>query len=235
MYLLHGAGNDEETWLTTGRANYILDSLIAQGKTKPMIVAFLNGNATQAASPDLAAPVNPDPAAAGAGSRTAFPDSIVPDVIPYVESHYRTLTGRENRASVGLSMGGAHALYAGLRNTDEFAWVAGFGGAYVTWPGAMASITPEPGLSGPGTGQALNVEALDEIFPELTGETANLRLLYMSEGGDDALKIAGGQLKEWLESKGIKPTYIETPGYGHNYGYWRISLADLLPRLFQSP
>jgi len=242
MYLLHGAGNDEETWLSTGRVNYILDNLIAQGEAKPMIMAILNGNATSAASPDLAAPGASAPTGGGRGApgaegglgRTAFPDSIVPDVIPYVESHYRTLSGRENRAMVGLSMGGAQAVYAGLSNTDQFAWVAGFGGAYVTWPGAMDSIDPIPGLTGPGSGQALKVEALDELFPELTGETADLRLMYMSEAGDDALKIAGEQLKEWLESKGIEPTYIETPGYGHAYSYWRVSMVDLAPRLFQS-
>ena len=74
------------------------------------------------------------------------------------------LTDRENRAIVGLSMGGAQALFTGLRNTDKFAWIAGFGGAYVTWPGAMASIPPQPGLTGPGTGQALKVEALDNVF-----------------------------------------------------------------------
>ena len=229
MYLLHGAGNDEETWLTTGRVHHILDNLIAQGKARPMVVAILNGNATQAASANLAAPGKPAapaptggrdagpgpgqgaPSGGGAGN-TAFPESIVPDVVPYVESHYRVVADRGHRAIVGLSMGGAHALYAGLRHTDTFAWVAGFGGAYVTWPGAMASIPPQPGLSGPGSGQALKVEALDAIFPNLTGKGANLRLLYMSEGGDDALKIAGVQLKAWLEARSLTPTYVETPG-----------------------
>jgi enterochelin esterase-like enzyme len=97
----------------------------------------------------------------------------------------------------------------------------------------MASITPQPGLTGPGVGQALKAEALDKIFPQLTEKTAKLRLLYMSEGGNDALKIAGGQLKQWLEGKNIKLTYIEPPEYGHNYSDWRVSMVDLAPRLFQ--
>jgi enterochelin esterase family protein len=251
MYLLHGAGNDEQNWLFNQRINYILDNLISQGKAKPMIVVMPNGNAAQAASPDVAAPGKPAQApASGRGGAQApgpgtapaggdigsmsFPDSIISDIIPYVESRYRTLTDRENRAIVGLSMGGAQALYAGLRNTDKFAWVAGFGGAYVTWPGAMASITPEPGLTGPGVGQALKVEALDKVFPQLTAKSANLRLLYMSVGGNDALKVAGGQLRQWLEGKNFKPIYIETPGYAHNALYWRVSIVDLAPRLFQS-
>ena len=56
----------------------------------------------------------------------------------------------------------------------------------------------------------------------------------MSVGGNDALKIGGGQLKGWLESKNFKPIYIETPGYAHNALYWRVSIVDLAPRLFQS-
>jgi enterochelin esterase-like enzyme len=253
MYLLHGAGNDEQTWVMTERVNYILDALLAQGKAKPMIVVMPNGNGTQAASPDVAAPGKPTPAAAGSGragaappeggpagaprggiDSTTIPNSIVADLIPYVESHYRTLPGRDSRAIVGLSMGGAQALFTGLRNTDKFAWVAGFGGAYVTWPGAMDRITPQPGLTGPGTGQALKVDALDAVFPGLNPKSANLRLLYMSVGGNDALKIGGGQLRQWLEAKGFAVNYIETPGYAHNALYWRVSIADLAPRLFQA-
>ena len=78
------------------------------------------------------------------------------------------------------------------------------------------------------------MDAVDKIFPQLTAKTANLRLLYMSAGGNDALKVAAHQFKQWLEDKKITLTFVETPGYGHNYSYWRVSLVDLVPRLFQS-
>ena len=130
-------------------------------------------------------------------------------------------------------MGGAQALYAGLRNIDKFAWVGGFSGAYVLWPGAMTSIPAPQGLSGPGGGQGLNLEVVQKIFPDLAESSSKLRLFYISVGSQDGLITANHQFKEWLEGKKIKFMYTETPGYAHVWSYWRISLADLAPRLFR--
>jgi len=245
LYLLHGAGGDEDEWSSDGRTPQIMDNLIAQGKAKPMIVVMTNGNATQTASSDYtapsAAPTGPPATAPGPGAAPggagfglpAFADSVVSDVVPYIESHYRVLTDRENRAVAGLSMGGAQGLYTGLRNIDKFAWVGGFSGAYVLWPGAMTKIEATPGLSGPGVGQGLNLEAVQRIFPDLAENSAKLRLFYISIGSNDGLLTANHQVKEWLESKKINFMYTETPGYAHVWAYWRISLADFAPRLFR--
>ena len=98
------------------------------------------------------------PSGAGAGSMglVEFTGSLIADVIPFVEARYRVLPNRENRAVAGLSMGGAQALYAGLRNINTFAWVGGFSGAYILWPGARAATTPAPGATGPGVSQGLD-------------------------------------------------------------------------------
>jgi enterochelin esterase-like enzyme len=242
LYLLHGAGGDEDEWYWNGRVTEIMDNLIAQGKVKPMIVVMPNGFPTRTASSEYAAPSDSPPAvapasgaapgAAGFGVAT-FSDSIVADVVPYVESHYRVLADRSNRAIAGLSMGGAQALYAGLRNTDKFAWVGGFSGAYVLWPGAMTRVPPTPGLVGPGIGQGVDLDVVQKLFPNVTADSSKLRLFYLSIGSRDGLLPANHQVKEWLEGQNVKFMYTETPGYAHVWSFWRISLMDFAPRLFR--
>ncbi len=245
LYLFHGAGGDEEEWTLMGRAAQILDNLIAAGKAKPMIVVMPNGHASQTATRDVIPPApTAGPSRGGAPGQPGgdatyglFPDSIINDVIPFVDKTYRVAQGRENRAVAGVSMGGAQSVYTGLRNLDRFAWVAGFGGAYVLWPGAMVQAQVAPGAAagrGPGVGQRLNIRAVDEIFSKLDAKAnSQLRLFYMSCGTEDGLVTAGRQLKEWLKSKGIQFVDVETPGYAHVWSYWRKSLADLVRRLFQ--
>ena len=252
LYLLHGAGGDEDEWLTNGRTPQILDNLIAKGRAKPMIVVMPNGHPAQKAASSLvppaaapgagqaagagrgAAPGAPGAASgASAGGLVDFSGSLVTDVIPFVEARYRVLPGRENRAVAGLSMGGAQALYAGLRNIDRFAWVGGFSGAYILWPGARAAAAPAPGATPPGGGQNLNTEAVDEAFPGLAADSPKLRLFYLTVGLDDFLLSSNRQFAQWLNAKAIKHEYIETPGYAHVWSYWRVNLADFAPRLFR--
>jgi enterochelin esterase-like enzyme len=248
LYLFHGAGGDEDSWNSTGRASEILDNLIAQGKAKPMIVVMTNGNTNQAASPELLPP-NPLPAAAtpappgqaepparGMFYVAEFADSVVSDVIPYIESHYRVLANRESRAISGLSMGGAQSLYAGLRHIDKFAWVGCFSGALVLLPGVMRPLPLAPGVPPiPGRlNQILDMSTVEKVFPELNAETsAKLKLLYISVGSEDGLIEANHQFKGWLKSKGVNFVDIETPGYAHVWSLWRIGLADMVSRLFQ--
>ncbi len=172
LYLLHGGGGDEEAWTSMGRTPQILDYLIAQGKAKPMIVVMTNGNADQAAAQNL---VPPAPRAGGASSSPtaasvmAFPESLVADVVPYIDKTYRTLADRQNRAIAGLSMGGMHTASAALTHPDTFAWVGCFSGAYPVWPGARKIVemgTVAPTRSGPGKNERLNMEAVDKLFPE---------------------------------------------------------------------
>jgi enterochelin esterase-like enzyme len=225
FYLLHGAGGDEDAWSTMGRAVQIMDNLIAQGKAKPMIVVMTNGNANQiAAANDVPSPQNQSMGGfmSNAGK---FEESLVKDVVPFIDKNFRTLTDREHRAIGGLSMGGGHATYAGLNNIDQFAWVGSFSGAFVLWPNARAAQGAE----------GLNMDAVKtQVFPNLNSSVnADLKLLYISCGTEDFLFQVNRQFKGWLKESGIQFVDVETPGYAHVWSYWRISLIDFASQLFK--
>jgi enterochelin esterase family protein len=129
FYLLHGAGDNDLSWLMAGRANFIFDNLIAAGKAKPMIVVMPAGHTPPAAG---GAPAAPD----------AFARDLLTDVVPYVEKNYRTLPGRENRAIAGLSMGGQQTLNVGLTNLDKFSYLGVFSSG---WFGPDGAATFERG------------------------------------------------------------------------------------------
>jgi len=148
LYLLHGGGGDEDAWTTMGRANVIMDNLIAEGKAKPMIVVMPNGNATQTVSQGYAygptpprqpvrAPAPPPEQAAqgrgpapGGGRRMpqayegSYPQSLVKEVIPFVEKSFRVIANQDNRAIAGLSMGGGQTTMATNNNPGVFGWIA---------------------------------------------------------------------------------------------------------------
>ncbi|PYS45608.1 MAG: esterase [Acidobacteria bacterium] len=152
LYLLHGGGGDEDAWITMGRANLILDNLIAQGKAKPMLVVMPNGNATQIVSQgyaygptpprqsvtappppvqgaqDLgAAPLAGGAAGGGRGGQTyegSYPHSLVKEVVPFIEKNFRVIANKDNRAIAGLSMGGGHTTLATNNNPGMFGWIA---------------------------------------------------------------------------------------------------------------
>lgn len=123
LYLLHGNGQIEASWLWTGRANVIMDNLLAGGKIKPMIVVMPYGHVPREIKPASGnpAPQTNDPA--------AIEKELITAVKPLVENKYRVLAGRQNRAIGGLSMGAAQSLSIGLHNLDHFAHIAAFSGA----------------------------------------------------------------------------------------------------------
>ena len=150
LYLLHGGGGYEGEWDEIGRASEILDNLIAAGKAKPMIVVMPNGNWNQIAAPGVAeqAPVTDLISSASINALNdmivKFSNSIVPDVIPFVDKTYRTIPDADHRAIAGLSMGGGQSAYAGLRNLDTFSYVGIFSGAVPLLPGVLkAEPVPE--------------------------------------------------------------------------------------------
>jgi enterochelin esterase family protein len=124
LYLLHGAGDNDLSWLMAGRANFILDNLIAAGKAKPMIVVMPAGHTP--------------PPQGGAPAADAFARDLLGDVVPYVEQNYRTLAGREQRAIAGLSMGGQQTLTIGLTNLDKFSHLGVFSSGWFGQDGAAA-------------------------------------------------------------------------------------------------
>jgi enterochelin esterase family protein len=119
LYLQHGAGESERGWTSQGRANFILDNLIAAGTAVPMIIVMENGYASKAGARP----------AAGARGNEAFGELVIHDLVPFVDANFRTVADRNHRAIAGLSMGAGQALQIGLGNLDLFAYVAAFSGA----------------------------------------------------------------------------------------------------------
>jgi enterochelin esterase-like enzyme len=123
LYLLHGAGDNDQSWLMAGRANFILDNLIAAGKATPMIVVMPAGHTP--------------PGPSGSAVPDAFARDLLGDVVPYVEQNFRTLPGRERRAIAGLSMGGQQTLNVGLTNLDRFSQLGVFSSGWFGQDGAV--------------------------------------------------------------------------------------------------
>lgn len=240
LYLLHGGGGDEDAWTAMGRATQILDNLIAAGKVKPMIVVMTNGNPSQAAAQDYVAPPAPAPGAPTQwpfGDNSIFPKSLVADVIPYVDQHYRTLSDRDHRAIAGLSMGGAQTFFAAFNFLDQFSWVASFSGGFTLLPGVFINVPAPPNaasLRGPDLTRSIDPEKFKALLPQLNASANDrLHLLYLAIGTDDALTTTHAAVKKVLQEQGVRFTLVETPGYAHEWSFWRKSLADLLPRLFR--
>jgi len=237
LYLLHGGSGDEDAWSSCGRASQILDNLIAQGKARPMIVVMPNGNITRIAAPDFVPAPPALPAIQDPGRFRRFPESLVKDLVPFIDKTYRTRTDRENRAIAGLSVGGAQTMYAAFNNLDLFAWVAAFSGGYPVMPGVAIDVPPPPNaasLRGPDITRSIDPVKFAALLPQL-GSSANdrLRLLYISIGTADTLQETHRVVKQVLKDKGMKYTLMEFPGYIHEWPVWRVTLKDLLPRLFQ--
>lgn len=208
LYLLHGYSDDASGWTAVGRANIILDNLIAQGKAKPMIVVMPLGYGDM------------EVIRRGWGvwqdkdltwrNLTKFADALLTEVLPQVEAEYPVIKDRESRAIAGLSMGGAESLLTGLNHLDQFAWVGGF-----------------------SSGGIDNRDFATE-FPNLdAAANKKLKLLWVACGTDDGLIKVNRQFKSWLKDKGVQFTDIETPGM-HTWMVWRRNLSALAPLLFQS-
>jgi enterochelin esterase family protein len=205
LYLLHGWSDSADGWVGVGRANLILDSLIAQGKAVPMIVVMPAGygdydfvknshNAWQ----DHSRP---------SANTQLFTQMLLTEIMPAVERDYAVAPGRNNRAIAGLSMGGLESLSVGLNNTEKFAYVGGFS--------AVASK-----------------DALDDKLATLTQEKANLKLLWVACGESDGLYPQNQRFTAWAKTQGLPVTAVVTPG-AHTWVVWRDNLLHFAPLLFQ--
>jgi enterochelin esterase family protein len=227
----------DDSWWTVGRAGFVLDNLIAAGRAKPMIVVMPNANTTRIAAPDLLPAPPALPASRDPGRFPRFPESLVRDLVPFIDRTYRTRTDRESRAIAGLSVGGAQTLYTAFNHLDLFAWVAAFSGGYPVMPGVAIDIPPPANaasLRGPDLTKSLDRGKFAALLPQLDASANDrLRLLYVSIGTADTLMTSHEVVKEVLKDKGVKYTLMEFPGYIHEWPVWRVSLRDLLPRLFK--
>ncbi|MDD8025288.1 MAG: glycoside hydrolase family 3 N-terminal domain-containing protein [Acidobacteriota bacterium] len=212
LYLLHGAGGDEDAWGTLGRTAVILDNLIAQGKAVPMIVVMPNGNANQVVGQGSALGPATGPQGTvpmmGAPGRPTFPESLAKDIIPYVEKSYRVKAAKDSRAIAGLSMGGMHTVAVSNAHPGMFGWIGVF-----------------------SSGVRNADEALDKALAAL--HKSGVKLYYVGCGVKDAMAYQGSRvLAERLQKHGFSFLFRETPG-GHTWANWRIYLSDLAPRLFR--
>ena len=215
LYLLHGGGGDEDAWSSLGRANYILDNLIASGKAKPMIVVMTNGNPNQKAAITETQPIPSDNPLIIATAN--FPTSLVNDVIPYVESHYRVIANSSNRAIAGLSMGCLHTQIASLNNPEMFKYMGLFSlGLHPKDPNLEEIMKPL-------------IAAYDKNLETLK---KNYKLFYIGCGTEDFVYEGVQNLRKKLDDNNFEYLYNETGG-GHTWANWRTYLSDYAPRLFK--
>ena len=200
LYLLHGFSDAADGWSSVGKANFILDSLIASGKAKPMIVVMTLGYGNMAVLKGMR---NPE---LSAQSYDLYQKALLTEVIPQIEANYHVSKKRENRAIAGLSMGGHESLFVGLAHPELFAWIGTFSAG-------------------------LNAKAVADL-PTTNAQKANLRLLWMACGVDDALLKPNQTVIAALKAEGLPVTAIETPGH-HQWPVWRDNLIHFAPLLFQ--
>ncbi len=217
LYLLHGGGGDEEAWSSLGRANYILDNLIAEGKAEPMLVVMTNGNPDQTISVNERK-VDPDAVPSDAANTMGakdFPNSIVNDVIPYIEDHFRVLTDKKNRALAGLSMGALQTQITGMNNPNLFNYLGVF------------SIGLQMEF---GEGTTDLIAAYDKNLDVL--KQNGFELFYIGVGREDFVYEGVELLRGKLDEHNFDYIYNETDG-GHTWANWRTYLSDYAPRLFK--
>lgn len=204
LYLLHGSGDTEAGWVDIGRANLILDNLLAAGSAKPMIVVMPYGR------PLPGVMLLPSAGRGPANADDLFGNDLLKDVIPYVEKLYRVSAKADDRAVAGLSMGGGQALRIGMAHLDTFHYIGAFS--------AAARGNPE--------------ESFKDFFADPAAANKKLKLFYIACGKADGLFTGSQALADALEKHQIKHTFVPSEE-GHVWRNWRDYLADFAPRLFR--
>ena len=203
LYILHGGGEDESGWAVQGKTDLIMDNLIAAKKSVPMIIVMPDANMSI-------------PAFEEAGLKI-FESELKNNIIPYIEKNYRAKSGAANRALAGLSMGGIHTLYTGIKNTDQFSYLGVFSSGW---------ILPMQ--------RSIAEAQYDFMKINSTVVNGNLKLLWIAMGAKEDIAynnchIMLGRFNEI----GIKYTYYEYPG-GHTWPVWRNNLYNFAPLLFRN-
>ncbi len=229
FYLLHGAGDCDESWTSVGRAGFILDNLIAAKKAKPMVVVMPAGHTGPTGPGGRGAA----PAAASGGVASVAPPlddfarDFTIDIMPYAETHYRVLTDRPHRAIAGLSMGGSQTLNIGFLNLAKFAYIGVFSSGASLGGGRGRGAAATTAEATPPDWETLHKADLDS--PALKKGT---RLIWLSTGVDDGLIANTRTTVEILKKHGFDPVFKESPG-AHTWINWRNYLNEFAPQLFQ--
>jgi len=206
LYLMHGAGGSESSWVTAGRANLILDNLISEGRAKPMIIVMPYGRAGQSTTFGPAPVVVPEDQ-----KNLTFPNDVVPDVIEFAEKNYRIAPGADNRAIAGLSMGGNQTLIIGLNHLDLFHYVGAF----------------SPVIMNANADQDFKT-----LLSDAAGSNKKLKVFNIYIGKEDTLYMSNVSFHKLLDQHQIKHVFTETEG-AHVWWNWRDYLTDYAPRLFR--
>ena len=204
LYLQHGAGELENEWTHSGKVNFILDNLIAEGKAQPMIIVMNNGFATR--------PSQTGQVLTGSARWSAFEDMLINEVIPDIDAFYRTIPDREHRAMAGLSMGGMQTFTIGLNRLDKFSYLGIFSGVPTNYPDLLRSALDQ--------GKEFNKKIKLLWFGAGTNETA----FYNRQK----------ELQDLLMKAGIDAKYYISNGTTHEFQTWRRCLHQFAPLLFKN-
>lgn len=227
FYLLHGAGDSDESWTSVGRAGFIVDNLIAAKKAVPMIVAMPAGHTSRA-------PLGRGAPSASDGRTQAtqmeeFVHDFVDDVMPYVEKHYRVIADRPRRAIAGLSMGGNQTLNIAIPHLDQFTYVGVFSSGLIGSLGRGAAAPPSPTAL---TVLDLAWEQEHSAALDNASTKKGLKLFWFATGSEDRLMPTTKSTIELFKKHGFTPTFTESGG-GHTWANWRDYLNTFAQQLFR--
>jgi enterochelin esterase family protein len=203
LYLVSGTTDTEETWFKVGRANFILDNLIAQKKAVPMIIVLPYGNMMMGMPPPTSLQA--------AEMYKVFNDELTANVIPYVESNYRVVADRDHRAIAGFSRGGGQSLFTGFNHLDEFAYIGSYS-AYLT--------------------QEVLDKYFPAFSKDPAATNQRVKLLWLGVGKSDFLYPQAKAFMDLLQSRGLARQTLITDG-GHTWMNARHYLTDTLQLFFK--
>lgn len=208
LYLQHGSFEDETGWASQGKANLILDNLIAAKKAVPMIIVMDNGYAYK-----------PQSGEQGARPASAFEEVVISEIIPMIDAKFRTIADREHRAIAGLSMGANQTMRIIMNNLDKFASYGGFSGT---------SNYPSSDPIDPAT-------FLDGKFNDGAAFNKQIKVFWLGLGTKEPNPFPGsvGAFRKMLEKQGIKYVYYESPETAHEWLTWRRDLNEFAQLLFK--
>ena len=206
LYLQHGSFEDETGWSVQGKANLILDNLIASKKANPMLIVMDNGYAYK-------------PQQNNSRQESVFDEVVINEIIPMIDSKFRTIANKENRAIAGLSMGANQTMRIMMNHLDTFSYYGGFSGTS-NYPSA----------------DPIDVATfLDGKYKDGKSVNARMKLFWLGLGTKEPAPFPGsvGAFRTMLEKQGIKYTYYESPGTAHEWLTWRRCLNQFAPLLFK--
>ncbi|MBI2685063.1 MAG: hypothetical protein HYX27_02015 [Acidobacteria bacterium] len=188
VYLMHGSGDEETAWTQMGSANVIADNLIATGRMRPMIIVMPNGHAS------------------GENARERVEQDLIRDILPLIDSQYRTIPNRIGRSIAGLSMGAFQAMWYAMDHPDLF---NGLG----IMSGGVFGAEGEAGIL------------------RFARQKLRFRTLWITIGERDMNLSLSRRLDKLLSEHAIEHEFSIKPGLGHTWQFWRPALSELLPRL----